>query len=280
MMTHQSIPPIPNKAAVMKVCVVVTGASRGFGRAVAETLCEGWHTAGHAVDAIITARSTASLKSVQEQLKPHTTRVVALGGDLGNAQDVKTLTQRLLEETSASDYDRLVVVNNAGTLGDISKHVADYDSLDEMHQFMMTNITSEFFITSSFMKAAKASNKHVRIVNVSSLLAVQAHGGFALYCASRAARDMYTAVAAKEAAGTGTVLLSYAPGPLDTDMQADIRERLANDELRAAFADMKAKGTLVTPASSASKLFELLESDDYESGAHIDYYDKEYPKRT
>ena len=116
-------------------------------------------------------------------------------------------------------------------------------------------------------------------------------------------------------------VLSYAPGPLDTDMQADIRHNLANDELRPQFAAMKDKvcvcvcvsvrlsvrlsvsmlmclpvlstfvclalctltpfqharvqGTLVTTAASAKKLWELLHADDYESGAHIDFFDSE-----
>ena len=41
----------------------------------------------------------------------------------------------------------MILVNNAGTLGDISKHIKDYDGLEDMHAFMMTNITSAFFFT-------------------------------------------------------------------------------------------------------------------------------------
>ena len=76
------------------------------------------------------------------------------------------------------------------------------------------------------------------VVNVSSLCAVQAFDSWGIYCAGKAARDMYHAVLAqeltKQAAATveGTaggvsgrkmLVLNYAPGPLDTDMQKEIR---------------------------------------------------------
>ena len=68
------------------------------------------------------------------------------------------------------------------------------------------------------------------VVNVSSLCAVQAFESWGIYCAGKAARDMYHAVLAQELSkrsgdntGSKILVLNYAPGPLDTDMQKEIR---------------------------------------------------------
>ena len=68
-------------------------------------------------------------------------------------------------------------------------------------------------------------------------------------------------------------MLNYAPGPLDTDMQAAIREDMPNSRVKDIFVDMKKAGTLVKPDESAMKLLRILESNNFTTGDHIDYYD-------
>ncbi len=66
--------------------------------------------------------------------------------------------------------------------------------------------------------------------------------------------------------------LNYAPGPMDTDMQKEIREEMKGP-LLGLFLQFHQEGKLVIPSVSAKKLTKLLANDTYESGSHMDYYD-------
>ncbi|CAO3613185.1 unnamed protein product [Mucor hiemalis] len=109
------------------------------------------------------------------------------------------------------------------------------------------------------------------IVNISSLLAVEAFPNWALYATGKSARDMLLKVVAKEEPRIQT--LSYAPGPLDNEMQQHVRETLADPEQNILYSKMANEGNLVKMEDSATKLYELLEKNEFTSGSHIDFYD-------
>ena len=125
------------------------------------------------------------------------------------------------------------------------------------------------------------------IVNVSSLAAVTpAFPGMGIYSAGKAARDRYHTLLARqeddddddeESTTTTTPVvirpkyLNYAPGPLTTDMTQ--RLRTSTETLSDGFRSQFDPENLVDPRESARKLLDLLETDDFESGSHIDYYD-------
>ena len=67
--------------------------------------------------------------------------------------------------------------------------------------------------------------------------------------------------------------LNYAPGPLDTDMQKEVRDTLCDEESRTIYQTMHTDGKLVHPNTSAAKMVELLMKDEYSSGSHLDFYD-------
>eukprot|EP01147_Barroeca_monosierra_P008026 gene8026-740_t len=261
----------------MKVTIVVTGASRGFGRSIAKEFCKGWNDQGHSLRFVLTARDESSLINLQHELEVDGAVATYITGNLDSAEGVDTLTEELLKQAFSEECDRFVLVNNAGTLGDINKFTDEYNDINTLQTFFMTNVTSMVYLTSRFLKHLKGIPKiNSTIVNVSSLMAVQPEAGFGLYCSSRSARDMFTSVAAAETTQTSNMsLLSYAPGPLDTDMQGTIRNELVNTALRDTFRKMKDEGQLVDPRNSARRLFELLDRNDFRSGSHIDYYDEE-----
>jgi sepiapterin reductase len=116
------------------------------------------------------------------------------------------------------------------------------------------------------------------IINVSSLAATTPFESWSIYCAGKAARDIYHAVLAKEQLKfpdrRKLVTLNYAPGPLDTNMQKEIRENEQVDkETREFFKTMKDNNQLVDPNVSADKLSRLIISGSFESGSHVDFYE-------
>ena len=88
------------------------------------------------------------------------------------------------------------------------------------------------------------------------------------------ARDMFHRSLALECPPDRLRVLNYAPGPMDTGMQRQIREEMPDDsELKRQFREMFSEGRLVNPKDSARRLVRLLRRDQYENGAHVDYYD-------
>ena len=138
-------------------------------------------------------------------------------------------------------------------------------------------------------------------VNISTLLAVQPFAGFSLYCSSRAARELlFIRVLVAEECRTGSDVgsgessggeasssspsrapcaasggwcvraLSYAPGPLDTEMIRECREA-ADPVVRAGFVDLLQSGRVLRPEDSARRLLQLIHDDRFTDGAHIKF---------
>jgi sepiapterin reductase len=112
---------------------------------------------------------------------------------------------------------------------------------------------------------------------------------WSMYCTGKAARDMYFKSLAleehlieSETSQTSeppkiprVKVLSYAPGPLDTDMQKEIREQMpeTSSGLRKVFKEMHEEKKLVDPLESAKKLVGLLVEGKFVKGEHVDYFD-------
>ncbi|NWJ10407.1 SPRE reductase, partial [Crypturellus undulatus] len=160
----------------------------------------------------------------------------------------------------------------AGSLGDVSKTVADLDDAAEINSYLALNVTSALCITSAALRAfGQRRGARRAVVNVSSLCALKPFRTWALYCGGKAARDMIFQVLALEEPDVR--VLSYAPGPLDTDMQLLARTETGDAEMREHFQGLHARGQLIDCDVSARKLLRLLEEDTFPSGAHVDFYD-------
>lgn len=186
-------------------------------------------------------------------------------------------------------FTRAILINNSGSLGDMSS-CADLPSLSSLRAAMDANITGVMWMTSLFLKWMQSAAGPVStgepslIINVSSLAAIKPFPTQLTYCVGKAARDMLHAGLAEElqqAQEAGRLrcavkTLNYAPGPLDTDMQSELRDSSTLlPSTRTFFIQMKAEGTLVMPTQSAMKCARLVQANRFTSGAHIDYYEEE-----
>ena len=110
----------------------------------------------------------------------------------------------------------------------------------------------------------------------SSLMAVQPQKTWSLYCAGKAARDMFFRVMAEEEGPDGIRVLNYAPGPMDTQLVNDVLNSASTDsEVRAMFREYKEGGKFLKPEVSAAKLIGIIEGAKFKSGDHVDYFDEE-----
>ncbi|XP_045644209.1 sepiapterin reductase isoform X1 [Ursus americanus] len=193
------------------VCVL-TGASRGFGRALAPLLAR-LLSPGSVL--VLSARNDEALRQLEAELdagRPGL-RVVRVPADLGVEAGLQQLVGALRELPRPEGLQRVLLINNAGTLGDVSKGFVDLADPAELNNYWALNLTSMLCLTSSILKAFPDSPGLSRtMVNISSLCALQPFKGWGLYCAGKAARDMMFQVLAAEEPSVR--VLSYAPGSI------------------------------------------------------------------
>ncbi|XP_076191744.1 sepiapterin reductase [Aptenodytes patagonicus] len=250
---------------------VLTGASRGFGRSLARLLAP---RLGEGSVLLLLARSAAPLAELAAELRGSGTglRVECVAADLGCEQGLRRAIAALREVLPAAPPGRLILVNNAGSLGDISKSFLDLTDPDEINSYFAFNVTSALCLTSTALQAfGKRPGSSRTVVNISSLCAVKPFKNWALYCSGKASRDMMFQVLALEEPDVR--VLNYAPGPLDTDMQLLARTKTGDPEMRQYFQSLQESRQLIDCTVSAQKLVNLLEENTFRSGAHVDFYD-------
>ena len=263
--------------------LVVTGASRGLGRAIAKAFSrEVSHIFPNTSKVFVhlIARSSEGLDGTEQEIltqisdrKAWNIEIVKHQVDLSDLDKLDDILVLIFEAMRSRiiQCDRIVFVNNAGSLGVLGPCL-ESPSLKDMQRTVDFNVTSSLWTSVRFIRNVKidAPEATTTIVNISSLAAIQPLPTMGIYSAGKAARDSYHAVLAKELKNTGSIkILNYAPGPLETDMTNALRaeERLDAD-LKPHFQKQ-----LIDPNDSAVVLVKLVMDNDFESGTHIDYYD-------
>ena len=186
---------------------LVTGASRGFGRAIALAL--GQEGADVVINYHTSAAGAAEVAAALEKLGR---RALVIQADVGRDADVRALLAGALSRFGRLD----ILVNNAGIMergmfADVP--VATYARMFE------TNVTGTMLCTRAALPAM-VERRYGRIVNVSSQLARAGvgTGGFAAYAATKGAIEAFTRAIAHEVGEHGITVNAIAPGGIDTDM--------------------------------------------------------------
>ena len=190
---------------------VITGASRGIGRAIALKLS----AAGAAV--VVTATTVEGAKRTADEIVASGGQALALKVDVSVASEVEALFKE-----AVSAFGRLdILVNNAGITKDgllLRMKEADWDAVMDVNLKGAFNCTRE---------AAKLMSKarYGRIVNVSSVVGEMGNPGQANYCASKAGMIGLTKSVSKELARRNVTVNAVAPGFIETDMTQELSEK-------------------------------------------------------
>lgn len=181
---------------------LITGASKGFGKALAESLAkDGWQL-------LINARNPVELLETQRHLEQWT-KVIALSGDV---RDEIHLIQ-FPEKLSQADWKIDLLVNNASTLGASPQPALLEYSIETIHQIFHTNVIAPL---SLIQKIKPFFSDQATIINMSSDVAINAYENWGGYGASKAALDQLTAILGKE--NPEWKILSFDPGDMCTEM--------------------------------------------------------------
>ena len=224
--------------------VVVTGSSRGIGAATALEL------ARQGAKVVLAARSKAQVEAVAETIRAEGGEALACGCDVSSFEAVQTLRASALER-----YETITgLVNNAGVVEPIARLEASDPTL--WAQAITINLVGAYNTTRALLSLFYEQDKGV-IVNLSSGAAFTPLEGWSAYCSSKAGLAMLTRALALEAAEKNVFAYGFAPGLVDTDMQAQIRasginrvSQVAQSSLSQPQQIAKAVAWLFTPAAT------------------------------
>lgn len=197
---------------------IVTGASRGIGRAIALKL------AREGADVVVTATTLESARNTALEIESLGRKALPLSVDVADATAVTAMFSAAVEAFGKVD----ILVNNAGITKDgllLRMKDADWDAVIDVNLKGTFNCIRE---AAKLMTKARSG----RIVNISSVVGEMGNAGQINYSASKAGMIGLTKSAARELAKRGVTVNAVTPGFIETDMTAVLSEKVREDLLQ------------------------------------------------
>ncbi|MBU3156302.1 3-oxoacyl-[acyl-carrier-protein] reductase [Clostridium estertheticum] len=188
---------------------VVTGASRGIGRAIALKLAK------HGANVVVNYRNSVdAVQEVVKEIEALGVKVLAIQADISSYTDVENMIKKSVEEFGSID----ILVNNAGITKDgllMRMKEADFDSVIDI------NLKGAFNCT-RHVAAIMLKQRSGRIINISSVSGLTGNAGQVNYSAAKAGIIGMTKSVAREFGSRGVTCNAVAPGYIQTDMTEDL----------------------------------------------------------
>ncbi|MFD0698318.1 elongation factor P 5-aminopentanone reductase [Paenibacillus sp. GCM10027628] len=219
--------------------VLITGASRGIGAAIAERFAMvGMNVVIHYRD------SHEAANEVARSCIKHGAKVLTVSADVRSREQINKMKEKLEQREMIPD----IIVNNAGIahyglLSDVSEE--DWDLI------MDVNLKGAFLCTQTFM-AAMIRQKYGRIINVSSIWGISGASCEVVYSTAKGGMNAFTKALAKELAPSGVTVNAVAPGAVNTEMMAGFQA-----EEKAALESEIPVGRFALPDEIASLVYFL-----------------------
>ncbi len=196
---------------------IVTGASRGIGRAVATELA-----ASGATIVVNYFQSQAEAESLVQEITSDGGTAIAVRAGVGHPDDVQLMVEKTIDEYGRID----ILVNNAGVNRDRSLRKM---SAEEWNEVINTDLNSAFYCTSAVIPHM-VERTYGRIINMSSIIGQMGNMGQSNYAAAKAGLIAFTKSAAQELARFNITVNAMCPGFVATDMvnalSDDVKETL------------------------------------------------------
>ncbi len=225
--------------------ILITGASRGLGRALAETFAQ------RGARLALVARDRTRLDGVVASLRARGAEAHALPADIGDKRAIVPLAHSAAELVGPIE----LLIHNASALGPNTLKLLMDTECEELEHAVAVNLIGPFRL-SRIIAGAMAVRRRGTLVHVSSDAAVEPYARWGAYAASKAAQDHLGRIWAQELAPFGVRSLSIDPGDMDTDLHAQ------------ALPDAD-RSTLAQPATVAERIAQILTDPRVPSGARI-----------
>jgi 3-oxoacyl-[acyl-carrier protein] reductase len=196
--------------ALSEQVAIVTGASRGIGRATAIAL------AATGVKVVVNyAQSSGAAEEVVQEIENNGGKAIALKADVSKTEEVDSLIEQTLKTFGRID----ILVNNAGITRDtllLRMKLEDWQAVIDL------NLTGVFLCTKAVSKVM-LKQKSGRVINITSVAGLMGNPGQANYSAAKAGVIGFSKTVAKELAVRGITVNAIAPGFIATDMTNDLK---------------------------------------------------------
>lgn len=235
----------------MNKTVVVTGASRGIGRAVSIYYAQNGFNV-----CICCRKNSEMLEKVRQEILNYGVECIAFTGDIGNFQECETFFKLIAQSYSKID----ILVNNAGI-----SHIGLLQDMspDEWHNIVEANLTSVFNCCK--LAIPIMLSRHAgKIVNISSVWGCVGASTEVAYSATKGGINSFTKALAKELAPSNIQVNAIACGIIDTDMNGFLND----DELQSVLDEVPA-GRIGKPEDVAKLTFDITNTSDYLTGQVI-----------
>jgi benzil reductase ((S)-benzoin forming) len=222
---------------------LITGASQGLGRALAEAILERSDTY------VVGISRHATIEHVRYQHQPL---------DLSDVEGVEHNLTKIF--SARPDAQSLTLINNAGTLGEIG-YVGELPNGHFQFVFDINVVVPAMLMNTFLNSYGIITNIPRTILNISSGAAQRPVDGWSAYCASKAALNALSETAQKEQEirGSGVKVWALSPGIVDTAMQAHIRTaEVAQFSEQEKFGAFHSSGQLQTPKNVATQIMAWL----------------------
>ncbi len=197
---------------LMNQVAVVTGAGRGIGRAIALRF------AAEGADVVVVSRTAENSAKVADEVRALGRKAWPVAVDVSDAAAVEAAAEKILADAGKVD----ILVNNAGVTRDgllMRMSEADWDTV------LDTNLKGAFLFTKAFSRSF-LKQRSGRIISIASVIGLMGNAGQSNYAASKAGLIGFSKSLAKEMAGRGVTVNVVAPGFIETDMTAGLKEEL------------------------------------------------------
>lgn len=246
----------------MKKLLIITGVSQGIGKAIAHTfLDQSFLVWG------IGRRPLTDLPKEQNSLYRHWTR------DLSDVQTLESWAENCFQSLP-EELEEVYFIHNAGTLDPMQ--LIGQMNASSLISHIQLNLTSVMILTDVFIRQVQAKAIRKRMLMISSGAGKNPYVGWSAYCTSKAGLDMFVRVMAEEQKSQAHPIesISFAPGIVDTAMQAQIRSTPKEQfPMLDKFIELKEKGLLAQPQDVAPVIYRYITQDQIENGTIIDIRD-------
>lgn len=235
---------------------ILTGASRGLGRAMASQLL--------APDLLLLTIERQPDVSLLDEASAAGARLEQWALDVAHDVGVSARLEAWLHQQSGSGFASAALINNAGAIGTVGP--IDLAPADEIATVLRVGLEAPMNLTAAFLRATCDWPCERKVLNISSGAGRNPIAGWAPYCAAKAGLDHFSRVTALDESRreNGAKIVSLAPGVIDTAMQGQLRAAdAAGFPDKQRFLDLHAKAQLASPEAAATKVLAYLARADF-----------------
>ncbi len=241
---------------------IITGASRGIGEALTRKLIEPGNT--------IFAASRTLNEDLVELACSLNVPLFYHEVDLSSSKNAESFINEVFSKIQLTQYDRIVLINNAGMLEPVAPVKSIDFALAENHLHL--NLLTPMILSSVFLTKTEGIAEKKVILNISSGASFIAYSGWSVYCSSKAGLDMLTQVSGLEQSTElhPVKIFALTPGIIETGMQELIRTTDVNlFPERDKFIRLYEEGKLSNPDDIAQIILSTIFNDDIVSGSVV-----------